>query len=225
VLAGEKRVGQSSEGICQSGEFIFLPNKTTIDMRNIPGSREYYALLIEFDYTDFQGIQYDAHSRKNFCLGTTTPQLAMVVQQFVEWSCFAPAMLWPSRRQELVHYLYYLGYHDIPSMINHPETSHRVHAIISHNLSNDISTDSLCIQLAMSESTLRRRLKAEGTNLQNIKDQARLGHGLHLLQTTLEPIGHIAEQCGYQSQSRFTDRFKQRFGLTPTELRKTRMND
>jgi AraC-like DNA-binding protein len=35
----------------------------------------------------------------------------------------------------------------------------------------------------------------------------------------------VAERCGYQSQSRFTDKFKQFFGVTPTELRKTRMRD
>ena len=77
----------------------------------------------------------------------------------------------------------------------------------------------------MSESTLRRKLKAEGTSLQEIKDQSRLGLGLHLLQTTQDPITLIAEKCGYQSQSRFTNRFKGRFGLTPSELRKTKMED
>jgi AraC-like DNA-binding protein len=53
----------------------------------------------------------------------------------------------------------------------------------------------------------------------------KLGLGLHLLQTTLHSIVLIAEKCGYQSQSRFTDRFKGRFGLTPSELRKTKMVD
>jgi AraC-like DNA-binding protein len=75
----------------------------------------------------------------------------------------------------------------------------------------------------MSESTLRRKLKLEGTSVQEVKDQARLGLGLHLLQTTRQPISLVAEKCGYLSQSRFTDRFKKRFGLTPSELRKTKM--
>jgi transcriptional regulator GlxA family with amidase domain len=62
-------------------------------------------------------------------------------------------------------------------------------------------------------------------NLQDIKDRARLSLGLHLLQTTVEPIGIVAEKCGYHSQSRFTERFKTHFGLTPSELRKTKMTD
>ncbi|WP_084683746.1 helix-turn-helix domain-containing protein [Psychromonas hadalis] len=49
--------------------------------------------------------------------------------------------------------------------------------------------------------------------------------GIHLLQTTHFSIGLISEKCGYQSQSRFTDRFKTLFGLTPSELRKTKMAD
>jgi AraC-like DNA-binding protein len=81
----------------------------------------------------------------------------------------------------------------------------------------------ICQQLAMSESTLRRKLKSEGTTIQDIKDQVKLGLGLHLLQTTLDPIGIIAQKSGYYSQSKFTERFKRRFGLTPSELRKTRM--
>jgi AraC-like DNA-binding protein len=77
----------------------------------------------------------------------------------------------------------------------------------------------------MSESTLRRKLKVESTSVQEIKDSARLGLGLHLLQTSQHSIGIISDKCGYQSQSRFTERFKKQFGLTPSELRKTKMTE
>ena len=87
---------------------------------------------------------------------------------------------------------------------------------------NELNTEYFCQSLAMSESTLRRKLKNEGTGLQQIKDQVTLGLGLHLLQTTEQSIGLIAETVGYQSQSRFADKFKARFSLTPSELRKTR---
>ncbi|MFT5997355.1 MAG: AraC-like DNA-binding protein [Glaciecola sp.] len=46
-----------------------------------------------------------------------------------------------------------------------------------------------------------------------------------MLQTPQDSLDMIAEKCGYQFQSRFTDRFKARFGLTPSELRKTKMED
>ena len=60
----------------------------------------------------------------------------------------------------------------------------------------------------MSSSTLRRKLKSEGNSIQDIRNRVRLGHGLHLLQTTNSSIGNIAFECGYQSQSRFTEQFK-----------------
>ena len=111
------------------------------------------------------------------------------------------------------------------SMIGKPEVSHQIHELYQVSEFDKLTNKYICQQLAMSESTLRRKLKLEGTNIQAIKDRAKLGLGLHLLQTTLYPIGIIADKCGYHSQSRFTDRFKSHFGLTPSELRKTKMTD
>ena len=72
---------------------------------------------------------------------------------------------------------------------------------------------------------MRRKLSAEDTNFQTIKDRIKLGHGLYMLQTSDTPMGLVANACGYQSQSRFTDKFKVMYGLTPSELRKTRFKD
>ena len=110
-------------------------------------------------------------------------------------------------------------------MMGKPKVSHQVHELCQRGEFDKLTNDYICQQLAMSESTLRRKLKMEGTTIQVIKDRAKLGLGLHLLQTTLFPIGIIADKCGYHSQSRFTDRFKSHFGLTPSELRKTKMTD
>lgn len=77
----------------------------------------------------------------------------------------------------------------------------------------------------MSASTLRRKLKSEGNTIQDIRIRSRLGHGLHLIQSSQLNIGNIAEQCGYQSQSRFTEQFKLLFGMTPREIRKSKMSD
>lgn len=73
--------------------------------------------------------------------------------------------------------------------------------------------------LDMSEATLRRRLAAEGTCFRDLAAEARLGHGLHLLQTTRQPIIEVAAACGYESPSRFAARFRDRFGMSPSELR------
>lgn len=224
VLSGEKQLGKNAEIVCKRGNFVFLSNSPTIDMRNIPRAGEYYAILIDYDYEDFDPFRNQHQRYKPYCLGEIEPVLDKSLCQFIEWSLFAPKAIWKTRKQELLFLLSHLGY-DIASLAVAPTISDQIHRMLSNNLMDDLSIELFCSQLAMSESTMRRRLKAEGTSLQAIKDQARLGHGLHLIQTSDAPIGLIAEQCGYLSQSRFTDRFKQRFGLTPSALRKTRMTD
>jgi hypothetical protein len=56
VLNGDKELGKDNELICHSGNFIFLSDSPAINMRNIPKDKEYFALLIEFDYQDFNDL-------------------------------------------------------------------------------------------------------------------------------------------------------------------------
>jgi len=222
VLEGCKTLASEKEIRCPSGSFIFLSNSPRVDMRNTPVDREYFALLIEFDCEDFDCLTREQMPPVKHIHGESSPLLVSAVQQFVEWSAFAPSELWPLRRQEILRTLHHLGFQGLSTLAEKPGISHKVHEIISSDFQQDLDAETLSSILSMSESTLRRRLNAENTNLQELKDKARLSHGLHLVQTSLEPIGLIAEQCGYLSQSRFTDKFKRLFGITPTELRKGR---
>ena len=225
VLSGNKSLGTKQEIVCPSGNFVFLSNTPTITMRNIPDIAEYFALLVEFDYADFDCLQHRNSRPEKYFQGPIDSILENTLIQFVEWSVFSPNDIWSFRRQEILRVIEFLGFKKVGSVMEPVTLSHKVHSIISVDTGNDVSAQSLCSVLAMSESTLRRKLSAEGTSLQEIKDRVRLGHGLHLVQTTFEPIGLIAEKCGYSSQSRFTDKFKQLFDITPTELRKTRLTD
>ncbi len=225
ILKGTKELGIDQGLTCYSGDFIFLSNSPSINMRNIPKDKEYYALLIEFDYQDFDGLQIKSSNKKGYLIGKTTPTLEKCLQQFVEISQWAPKQLWSLRKREIISLLSHTGHRNILSLLSNPQIKDRLHEMFVDQGFRELTIEHICKQLAMSESTLRRKLKLEGTSLQEIKDQARLGLALHLLQTTSNPMGAIAERCGYQSQSRFTERFKKCFGLTPSELRKTKMTD
>jgi len=226
VLNGDKELGVDKELICHSGDFIFLSNSPAINMRNIPKDKEYFALLIEFDYQDFNGFQINGSNKKDYFIGKTTPTLEKCLQQFIEASLWAPKQMWSLRKREILSLLSHMGHREILSLLGSHQIKDRLHKMfIDCQGFHELTIEHICKQLAMSESTLRRKLKLEATSVQEIKDQARLGLALHLLQTTLNPIGVIADQCGYQSQSRFAERFKRRFGLTPSELRKTKMTD
>ncbi|OUS07709.1 AraC family transcriptional regulator [Gammaproteobacteria bacterium 42_54_T18] len=228
VLSGDKEIGKDKKVVCHSGDFIFLSDSSGINIRNIPKDQEYFALLIEFDQQDFDAFQVNspqvnAINKQHYYVGKTTPVLEQCLQQFVESSLWAPEQLWPLRKREIIELLCLMGHKEILSMVGNSKVGRRLNDMFYEQDFHELSIEFICNQLAMSESTLRRKLKSEGTSVQKIKDQAKLGLGLHLLQTTRHSIGLIAEQCGYQSQSRFADRFKGRFGLTPSELRKTKM--
>lgn len=74
-------------------------------------------------------------------------------------------------------------------------------------------------QLAMSEATLRRRLVDEHTSFRTLLQDIRMHHAMTLLQTTRWSLTQIADACGYRASSRFSLRFKQRFGCSPADIR------
>lgn len=222
VLSGKKELSDGETIKCQAGDFIFLSDSHALNMRNIPEDNEYSALLIEFEYEAFADLPVGSGHKPNFLVGDVGEELLRCLQQFVESAAWAPESLWSLRKKEILMLLYHLGHQEVVAMMGKPKVSHHIYDLVVASHFQEVTTATICDQLAMSESTLRRKLKSEGSSVQEIKDRARLGYGLHLLQTTEDTISLIAEQCGYGSQSRFTERFKSRFGLTPTQLRNTK---
>lgn len=225
VLSGNKQLGPAHELICDAGQFVFLSDSSTINMRNVPDEKSYHALLIEFEYEDFLGLVEIGNSSVEFITGEVVPKLQDCLLQFIEACLWAPEEILKSRRKEILLLLVHLGYKNLSAMMAKSKLSHKVHDIFQKYNFSDLKVKEISSKLAMSESTLRRKLDLEGTSIKAIKDNARLGLALHLLQTSNNSINLIAEKCGYSSQSRFTARFKKHFGLTPSELRKTKMTD
>lgn len=77
----------------------------------------------------------------------------------------------------------------------------------------------LAQSLAMSEATFRRRLADQGQSFNDILIDVRMTTALTLLQVTDRSISEIAYQVGYESASRFSVRFKKRFGFSPIAIR------
>ena len=130
VLSGHKELGVDNELICQSGEFIFLSDSPAINMRNIPKDNEYFALLIEFDYQDFDGLQINTSNKREYYIGKTTLRLEQCLQQFVEISHWAPKQVWSSRKREIISLLSYMGHSDILSLLDNPQIKNRLHDML-----------------------------------------------------------------------------------------------
>ncbi|MDR3640577.1 MAG: helix-turn-helix domain-containing protein [Humidesulfovibrio sp.] len=73
-------------------------------------------------------------------------------------------------------------------------------------------------RLGVSERNLRRNLSAEGVGLRTLLRDVRLNTALGLLQSGRLNVGEAAFRCGYASPSRFAVRFRQRFGMRPSDL-------
>ena len=61
-----------------------------------------------------------------------------------------------------------------------------------------------------------------GKNPQQWLEQARLNHALATLSSTGVPFKQVAASVGYNDQRYFATRFRELFGLTPTQARKRR---
>lgn len=82
------------------------------------------------------------------------------------------------------------------------------------------TSNELADAFAMHERTLQRRLKAEDTSFEVIRDDVRRELAqAHLAQRSV-PLSHIAEMLGYAEASAFTRACRRWFGAAPRDVRK-----
>jgi len=86
------------------------------------------------------------------------------------------------------------------------------------------SSAELARHLDMSEQTLRRKLSAEGTSYQAIKDSIRQGLAQKMLGNRAISIAHISRQLNFSEPRAFTRAFKQWTNQTPKEYRTRRLS-
>ncbi|HHS0759602.1 TPA: helix-turn-helix transcriptional regulator [Neisseria meningitidis] len=83
----------------------------------------------------------------------------------------------------------------------------QIRKLITADMAADWSSAMLAQRLNCSEAALRRRLARQDTNFRT------------LLQVTQWPVAQIAGAVGYNCPSRFSARFKERFGCVPSAVR------
>ena len=92
---------------------------------------------------------------------------------------------------------------------------------IQANLDNEkLSVESLAQKLFISRSQLHRKAKAlTGFSPNEFIRNYRLDYSLELLKNKNEKISQIAFQVGFSDEKYFSRRFKERFGVSPSEMR------
>lgn len=95
----------------------------------------------------------------------------------------------------------------------------QIRKLITADMAADWSAAMLAQRLNCSEAALRRRLARQGTSFRTLLTDVRMMHALTLLQVTQWPVAQIAGAVGYDCPSRFSARFKERFGCVPSVVR------
>lgn len=121
------------------------------------------------------------------------------------------------RMQELLAWLAHAGF--VFGSEASSELRWKVRLMIGTRPEKTWTATELADVFAMSPATFRRRLADQGQSFNDILIDVRMTTALTLLQVTDLPVAQIAYQVGYQSASRFSDRFKRRFGFSPTAVR------
>ena len=221
VLQGDKHWGQHADQVCASGEWLFVPKSLNLMLRNQPQQGHYLALVLELEPEDFSHLQQKNHSSAQVASAAMDATLILSLIQLLDWAQLAPTEQWSSRRREIIQHLVDMGHGTLLAAYLDSSLSQQIYQLLQQRPQHPWITSDICQTLAISESTLRRRLQNEGTSFRDLMDTTRLGLGLDLIQRTDLPIALVAERCGYTSPSRFAERFKQRFAITPSALRKT----
>ena len=235
VVEGTKRLSrQKTKYQFRKGELLILPGDTTVTLDNIPDetTREYIALTLSFSPEEIQLFR-QMHSNVVFqsavndrWYGPISKQVQTAIAQLLEWLTIGKNVPLRAihRRLEILWLL--AQDFGIASMFlnREPSCRQRVAEVIATDITRSWLAREVASKLAMGESTLRNRLQQEESSFRLILEDTRLSVGFGLLQETNWTVAMVASSVGYESQSRFGERFKKRYGMTPLALRRTRQH-
>lgn len=232
VVSGSKVLEMPNRHfVAKAGELLIVPADTEFWMAKYPDPATglYQGLGFRFDSETVEEFQRGyGRGLDNWNLGSNwhAPAAEAVLEwiiQWLEWSRKYPASV-QVQRHRLIELLLLLAQAGLAGNIlvsRNPSLRQRLSELIGVDPARAWRCQDLCRMLGVSESALRRRLHLEGTSFRELLEEIRLMSGLSLVQETSMTICQVADAVGYRSQSRFTDRFKERFGVTPTMLRRS----
>jgi len=235
VVSGVKNIGISARSFrCNAGTLALFAAGTHAQIENIPAAQsDYLALAIAFPpdlmagFIDNYSQPLNLHQQQRRDVVVAGERFVAALLQWVQWCRDSePSVLVQSHRlQELLLLLAEQGDAGNLFVSNAQGWRARVAQLLAMQPAHAWRIDEVAAHFACSEATLRRHLDRDGTGFRQLLEEVRLVTGLSLLQETDWTVLRVAQTVGYESASRFAERFRQRFGLTPQRLRATRLSD
>ncbi len=112
-----------------------------------------------------------------------------------------------------------LNRHDLQSILS-------IQQVLMDNLAAPLPIKVLSKKLGMSESKLKTAFKqVYGTSIYQYIINCRMEKAFKMLESNTCMIGDVSFSLGYVNQSQFTKRFKEHFGMLPTDILKKNMSN
>lgn len=230
VLSGAKGLhGPGETLLARRNEAALVAGGAQWDIVNDPGgSSRYEALALSFDDAVIQDMSRLGPPQGK---AVTTARIVPADEQLQEavQRTLPPLKAKPMSRQILQHrtmeillLLAEAGHCFVPK--DKVGWSERIRRLVSSRPAADWTAKALAGAFHLSESSLRRRLEDDKITLGALVREIRLETALGLLQTTGLPVGEVAQRCGWESHSRFSAVFQERWGIPPSIVR-TRLKE
>lgn len=227
VLHGTKTLRRNDQTyIIRAGECVAVDGGLTFEIVNeISTTGAYEAWWIAWDPSLLSAHHQQVnHADDNAASVWPIRHIEPAFQQSLEKALTAlsdeahvPENIARHQLHEILIWLEHYGVHFQPHEIT--TVSGKVRQLIARDPAYKWSAPHLASLMAMSEATLRRRLVAEQGSLTELLVDVRMNFALTLLQSTDHPVSQIAQDVGYESQSKFAIRFRKRFGFSPMMVR------
>ncbi len=225
IKKGFKRVNPDSKSSlnAQPGELLVFPSGQfiTIENRVISGTN-YSALGISYPNEVVNEV-FSPRTRKkasNVVHIESCPQgLIDSINKMISIQCdeTTPDHIIEYKSIEPLIWLKSMGY-EFP-VIEQRDLECKIRDLIVADTSKHWRSEEVAKTFAMSEATMRRHLRKKRTSFSAILQNVRLEKGLTLLQTSNLPITEIALDCGFSTPSHFSQAFKDRFNLRPSDVK------
>lgn len=110
---------------------------------------------------------------------------------------------------------------DFKGHTKNTETIKKIHDCLTTNLDKRYTIEELAKEYLINASTLKQVFKSVyGKPIASYMKEYRITRAKELLRETNDSVLEIAIQLGYQSQSRFSEAFRDYTGMLPTDFRK-----
>lgn len=206
------------------GDALLMARGTQWDVINDPaGTSRYVAWVLVFDDELVRGLEPQLAAGASCvapaCRLAMDEELLEAVRRAAGFQQARPVSdaLGRHRLMEVLLLLAERNHRFAP--VGQPGWDERVRRLVAQRPQADWSVDALAGAFNVSASTLRRRIGGSGETLAALVREVRLETGLALLQGTRLSIREVALRCGWESHSRFSAAFQERWGFAPSVMR------